>query len=149
LILPPEQYAHCSAAIKHAKFNEDLKKLVYSHPKDFAVRQKLAEIFIFQCDFTGKVTQPSSVTSFRVLEYFPIHTGKSQQAMKMGIFCENFLSIWIAVHCARQSRLGMCNFYFKINLLIKNFFLLPASLHFARENTVSKNEVSLFFSKFW
>jgi len=25
----------------------------------------------------------------------------------------------------------------------------PASRHFARENTVSKNEVSLFFSKFW
>jgi len=27
LILPPEQYAYCSAAIKQGKFNEDFKKL--------------------------------------------------------------------------------------------------------------------------
>jgi len=25
--LPPEQYAYCSAAIKHGDFNEDIKKL--------------------------------------------------------------------------------------------------------------------------
>jgi len=30
----------------------------------------------------------------------------------------------------------------------QEFFLWSASLHFARENTVSKNEVLLFFSKF-
>jgi len=46
LILPPEQYAYWSATIKDGKFNEDLNKLFWSHPKDFAVRQKLAEIFI-------------------------------------------------------------------------------------------------------
>jgi len=62
LILLPEQCAYCSAAIREGKFNEDLKKLFWSHLKDFAVRQKLAEIFIVQCDFTGKMTQPSSVT---------------------------------------------------------------------------------------
>jgi len=27
LILPPEQYAYCSAAIKDGEFNEDLNKL--------------------------------------------------------------------------------------------------------------------------
>ena len=32
LILPPEQYACCSAAIKHGKFNEDLQKLLWSYP---------------------------------------------------------------------------------------------------------------------
>jgi len=42
--------------------------LLYSHQKDFAVRQKLAEIFIVQCDFTGKMTQPSSVTNFVAIE---------------------------------------------------------------------------------
>jgi len=44
-----------SGAIKHVKFNEDLKKLFESHPKDFAIRKKLAEIFIVQCDCTGKM----------------------------------------------------------------------------------------------
>jgi len=34
--------------------NEDLKKFK-SYPKDFAIREKLAEIFIVQCDFTGKM----------------------------------------------------------------------------------------------
>jgi len=67
LILPPEQYAYCSAAIKDGEFNEGLNKLFLSHPSDFAVRQKLAEIFIVQCDFMGKITHPSSVTNFRAL----------------------------------------------------------------------------------
>jgi len=62
LILPTQPYASCSAAIKLGKFNEDLKKLFQRYPKEFAVRQKLAEIFIVQCDFTGKITQPSSMT---------------------------------------------------------------------------------------
>jgi len=39
---------------KDGKFNEGLNKLFYSHQKDFVVRQKLAEIFIVQCDFTEK-----------------------------------------------------------------------------------------------
>jgi len=62
------------AAIKHGKFNEDLKKLFLSHPEDFAVWQKMAEIFIVQCDFTGKMTQPSIVTklsSLTLLLVFP------------------------------------------------------------------------------
>ena len=50
LIWPPERYAWCFAAIKHGKFYKNLKKLFQSHPKDFAVRQKLAEIFVVQCD---------------------------------------------------------------------------------------------------
>jgi len=76
LISPPEQYACCSAAIKHGEFNEDLKKWFESHPKDFAVRQKLAEIFIVRCDFTGKITQPASVTK---LSNISTHTGKTRQ----------------------------------------------------------------------
>ena len=71
MILPPEQYACCSAAVKHEEFNEDLKKLFSSHPEDFAVRQKMAKLFIVQCDFTGKVTQPSIVTKLSSLTLFP------------------------------------------------------------------------------
>jgi len=33
------------------RFTKISKKLFQSHPKDFAVRQKLAEIFVVQCDF--------------------------------------------------------------------------------------------------
>jgi len=77
LILPMERYACCFAAIKHEKFYKDLKKLLSSHPKDFAVRQKLAEIFIVQHDFTGKMNQPSSVTNFRALQYSQTHSGKT------------------------------------------------------------------------
>jgi len=32
---------------------------------------------------------------------------------------------------------------------LKKFFLLPESRHFARETTISENEVLLFFSRFW
>ena len=38
------------------------KKLFLIHPKDFVVREKLNEIFIVGCDFTGKINQLSSVT---------------------------------------------------------------------------------------
>jgi len=93
LIVPPEQYVYCSAAIKHGKFNEALKKLFQSHPKDFAVQQKLAEIFIFQCYFTGKITQPSSVTNFWIVEDSPIHTGKSRQCVKKKKF-KNHCRYW-------------------------------------------------------
>jgi len=41
VILPPEQYAYCFAAIKDGEFNEGLNKLFKSHPQDFAVRQEL------------------------------------------------------------------------------------------------------------
>jgi len=34
-------------------------------------------------------------------------------------------------------------------LFLKKKNLLPESRHFARENAVSKNEVSLVFPKFW
>ena len=79
LILPLEQYACCSAAVSDGEFNEDLNKSFKSHPKDFAVWQKLAEIFIVQCDFTGKITHPSSVINFRALQDSRTHTGKSVQ----------------------------------------------------------------------
>jgi len=36
-------------------WNEDLKKLFQSHPKDFGLRKILADIFIIQCNFTGKL----------------------------------------------------------------------------------------------
>jgi len=39
-------------------------------------------------------------------------------------------------------------FVFEKNFLEK-FFLLPESRHFARETTISENEVLLFFSRFW
>jgi hypothetical protein len=66
--LPLQRYERCSAEIKDGKFFKDFKKLRLCHPNDFAVRQKLAEIFIVQCDFTGKMTQPSSVTNFQALQ---------------------------------------------------------------------------------
>ena len=34
---------YCSGAIKHVEFNEDLKKVLYSHQRDFAIWGKLAE----------------------------------------------------------------------------------------------------------
>jgi len=40
---------------KMLDFNQDLKKLFSSHPKDFAIRGKLAETIIVQSDFTGKM----------------------------------------------------------------------------------------------
>jgi len=46
---------YCSDAIKHVEFDENLKNLFQSHPKDFAIRENLAEIFIVQCDLTGKM----------------------------------------------------------------------------------------------
>jgi len=63
--VPLEQYVYFCAVIKDGEFTEDLNKLFHGYPKDSAVRQKLAEIFILQCDFTGKITHPSSVTNFR------------------------------------------------------------------------------------
>jgi len=48
---------------------------------------------------------------------------------------------------APQSRLRMCNFHLKN--FPEDFFLLLESRHFARENTISENEVLLYFSKFW
>jgi len=46
---------YCSDTIKHIEINEDLQKLFRSHPKDFAIQGKLAEISIIQCDFTNKI----------------------------------------------------------------------------------------------
>jgi len=82
VILPPEQYAYCFAAIKDGEFNEGLNKLFKSHPQDFAVRQELAEIFILQCDFTDKITHPSRVTNFRALLDPQTHAGTTRQCVK-------------------------------------------------------------------
>jgi len=43
-------YSNKSNHHHHGRFDEDLKKMFQSHPKDIAVRQKLAEIFIVQCE---------------------------------------------------------------------------------------------------
>jgi len=72
----------CSAAFKHGKLYKDLKKFFLSHLKDFAVWQKLAEIFIVHFHFTARMTQPSSVTTFRALQDSPTHTGKTRQCVK-------------------------------------------------------------------
>ena len=58
------------------------KKIVYGHPKDFAIRKTLAEIFIVRCNFTGKKTQPLSVTQFRALQDFSSHTGKTRHCVQ-------------------------------------------------------------------
>jgi len=50
--------------------------------------------------------------------------------------------------CAGQKYTNDVQFVFEKNFL-KKFFLLPESRHFARENTISENEVLLFFSRFW
>jgi len=53
-----------------------------STSKHFAVWPKLAEIFIVQCDFTAKITHPSSVTNFPALQVCQTHTGKTRQCIK-------------------------------------------------------------------
>jgi len=61
----PGANAYCSAAIKDGEFNKGLNKLFKSHPKDFAVRQKLTEIFIV-----------------RALQDPQTHTGKTRQCVR-------------------------------------------------------------------
>jgi len=78
----PEQYAYCLASITDGEFNEVPNKLLYTNPKDFAVRQEWAEIFIVQCDFTGKITHPSSVTNFRALQVSQTQKVKTRQCVK-------------------------------------------------------------------
>ena len=46
----PEQYAYCLASITDGEFNEVPNELLYTNPKDFALRQEWAEIFIVQCE---------------------------------------------------------------------------------------------------
>ena len=42
----------------------------------------MAEIFIVQCDFTGKITHPSSVTNFRALQVSHTQNVKTRQCVK-------------------------------------------------------------------
>ena len=103
------------------------------------------------------------MTNFRVLEDSPIHTGK---CVKQTQIFKKSLSIWIAMHCARQSRLRISFLsFFSLDLsfflsflgvqfLFENLFLtkkklLPESRHFARENAFSKKEDSLVFCILW
>jgi len=51
---PDKFYKYCFDAIKMINLMKISKK-IKSHPKDFAIRQKLVQISIVQCDFTGKM----------------------------------------------------------------------------------------------
>jgi len=104
----------------------------------------LAEIFIIQCDFTGKMTQPSSVTKFSSLQ--PTLEKHDNVSNKKSARHKSLK--WIGMDCAGQKYTNDVQFVFEKNFL-KKFFLLPESRHFARENTISENEVLLFFSRFW
>jgi len=135
LILPPEQYACCSAAIKHGEINDDLKKLFESHPKDFAVRQKLAETSIVQCDFTFKMTHPPSVTK---LSNTSTHKGKTRQCVTRTSISKSETA-WLVLDVPRKSILSSSiqkiRFFFgscRKNLL--NVAILPVKTPFSRKH---------------
>jgi len=145
VILPPEQYAYCFAAIKDGEFNEGLNKLFKSHPQDFAVRQELAEIFILQCDFTDKITHPSRVTNFRALLDPQTHAGTTRQCVKKkNIEIRNGVT-------SRRCDLQKCSnlidrksFVFLRHMLEKS----PQYRHFTREIADSENAVLLCLTRF-
>ena len=142
----PEQYAYCSAAIKDGGFSEDLNKVFSSHQKDFAVRQKSAEIFIVQCDFTGKIIHPSSVTNFRAFQGSQTHTGKTRQCVWKNKNFEIRNDITFR-ECASQQCSNLidrkrCIF---LRIMLEKS---PYYRHFTREIAVSENAVLLFLTRF-
>jgi len=146
LMSPLQQYAYCSAAIKDGDLSEDFNKLFESHSKDFAVRQKLAEIFIVQCDFTGKITNPSSVTYFRALQDSQTHTGKTRKCVQKKTSKAEIA--WLLEDAPRKrvliSSFFRNSFDFLRNMLKKS----PQHRHFTREIAVSENDNLLFLTQF-
>jgi len=94
-------------------------------------------------DFTGKMTQPSSVTELQ--DSSPSRTGKTRQYLKKKQKLKKSLWKWIAIDCARQSRLNMCNFcnhYHAEIFCCLKVDILPVKTPFPKWSFAS-------FSKFW